>query len=145
MGPLLFILYLNDIPDHLSSPPVFFADHALIYNLCRLSSTSETAQESFDQVSDWCGSWLLKNNADKGEAMKFTRARNHAKCSYSIYIKPIAVIKYLLINILEWFSLMTCHANLTFFLLCHGQTDCWVYLNEPLGYTMRLCSRASEL
>ena len=145
LGPLLFILYVNNIPDDLSSPSVFFADDALIYNPCPPSSTSETAQESFDQVSDWCGSWLLKNNDDKGEAMKFTRTRNRAQCNYSIDIKPIAVIKYLLINILEWFSLMTCHANLTFFLLWHGQTDCWVYLNEPLGYTMRLCSRASEL
>ena len=34
LGPLLFILYVNDIPDHLSSPSVFFADDALIYNPC---------------------------------------------------------------------------------------------------------------
>ena len=88
LGPLLFILYVNDIPDHLISPSVFFADDALIYNRCPPSSTSETAQESLDQVSDWCSSWLLKNNADKGETMKFTRARNRAQCNYSIDNKP---------------------------------------------------------
>ena len=35
-------------------------------------------------------SWLWKNNADKGEAMKFSRARNHAQCNHSIDHKPIA-------------------------------------------------------
>lgn len=53
-------------------------------------------------------------------------------------------IKYLLINILEWFSLIICHENLTF-LLWHGQTDCWVYLNEPLGHTMWLFPMATKL
>ena len=81
LGPLLFILYVNDIPDHLSSPSVFFADDALIYNRCPPSSTSGTAQESLDQDSNWCESLLLKNNADRGEAMKFTRARNRAQCN----------------------------------------------------------------
>ena len=46
LGPLLFILYVNENPDHLSSPSVIFADAALMYNRCPPSSTSETAKES---------------------------------------------------------------------------------------------------
>lgn len=86
---MLSILHVNDIPYHLSSPSVFFADDALIYNRCPLSSTSGTARETLDQVSDWCESLLLKNNAARGEAMKFTRARNRAQCNLSIDNKPI--------------------------------------------------------
>ena len=61
--PLLSILYVNDIPEFLSSPAEMFADDLLIYNYYPLSQTSITAQKSLDKVTDWCGSWLLRTNA----------------------------------------------------------------------------------
>ena len=84
LAPLLFILYVNDIPESLSSPAEMFADDMLIYNYCPPSQTSITAQESLDKVTDWCGSWLLGTNADKCESMKFTRARTPSPCNYTI-------------------------------------------------------------
>ena len=92
LTPLLFILYINDIPESLSSPAEMFADDMLIYNYCPPSQTSITAQESLDKVTDWCGSWLLGTNADKCESMKFTRARTPSPCNYTINSKLLTQV-----------------------------------------------------
>ena len=92
LAPLLFILYVNDIPESLSSPAEMFADDMLIYNYCTPSQTSITAQESLDKVTDWCGSWLLGTNADKCESMKFTRARTPSPCNYTINSKLLTQV-----------------------------------------------------
>ena len=64
-----------------------FADDMLIYNYCPPSQTSITAQESLDKVTDRCGSWLLRTNADKCESTKFTKAKTPSSCSYTINSK----------------------------------------------------------
>ena len=92
LGPLLFLLYVNDIPDHLSSTTVMFADDTLLYDRCPSTETSISIQESLDQANEWCGKWLLRTNAKKCEPMKFTRARKPASCNYSIDNKPLSQV-----------------------------------------------------
>ena len=69
-----------------------FADDMLIYNYCPPSETSITAQESLYKVTDWCGSWLLRTNADKCESMKFTRSRTPSPCNYTINSKLLTQV-----------------------------------------------------
>ena len=44
LGPLLFLLYVNDIPDHLSSTTAMFADDTLLYDRCPSTETSISIQ-----------------------------------------------------------------------------------------------------
>ena len=136
LAPLLFILYVNDIPESLSSPAEMFADDMLIYNYCPPSQTSITAQESLDKVTDWCGSWLLRKNADKCESMKFTRARSPSTCNYIINSKLLP--KYLHTNILGWFFPVIYLGNPTYCLLLQDRTDYWAYSSGHLDLTLRL-------
>ena len=92
LPPLLFILYVNDVPEFLSSPADMFADDMLIYNYCPPSETSITAQESLYKVTDWCGSWLLRTNTVKCESMKFTRSRTPSPCNYTINSKLLTQV-----------------------------------------------------
>ena len=136
LAPLLFILYVNDIPESLSSPAEMFADDMLIYNYCPPSQTSITAQESLDKVTDWCGSWLLRKNADKCESMKFTRARSPSTCNYIINSKLLP--KYLHTNILGWFFPVIYLGNPAYCLLLQDRTDYWAYSSGHLDLTLRL-------
>ena len=136
LTPLLFILYINDIPESLSSPAEIFADDMLIYNYCPPSQTSITTQESLDKVTDWCGSWLLRTNADKCESMKFTRARSPSTCNYIINSKLLP--KYLHTNILGWFFPVIYLGNPTYCLLLQDRTDYWAYSSGHLDLTLRL-------
>ena len=78
LGPLLFILYVNDVPGFLSSPTVMFADGTLVYHSSSPTSTSNLVQESLVQVCEWCHLWCLRTNAKKCKSMNFTRARDPA-------------------------------------------------------------------
>ena len=92
LGPLLLILYVNDIPGFLSRPTVMFADDTLAHDSSSPTSTSNLLQESLVQVREWC-LWRLRTNAEKCKSMKFTRARDPAACNYTMANKQLEQVK----------------------------------------------------
>ena len=62
MGPLLFILIINDLPDCLvSSVKIFADDLKLIANL----SDKTVIDNDLKSLEDWERKWLLEFNSDK--------------------------------------------------------------------------------
>ena len=51
LGPLLFIIYVNDIPSNLSSPTRLFADDCTIYRQISSSLDCHALQEDLTRVS----------------------------------------------------------------------------------------------
>lgn len=62
LGPLLFLLYINDLPSSISSECRLFADDALVYNTRK---NSNLLQEDLDKLSSWSALWQLTFNASK--------------------------------------------------------------------------------
>ena len=89
LGPLLFVLYVNDIPQTLSCSSEMFADDTLLYNSDSIDIVSAPVQQGLHQMSDWCSSWSLNLNIDKCEFMRITRSRAAATCSYNINSTPL--------------------------------------------------------
>ena len=89
MGLLLFVLYVNDIPQTLSCSSEMFADDTLLYNSDSIDIVSAPVQQGLHQMSDWCSSWSLNLNIDKCEFMRITRSRAAATCSYNINSTPL--------------------------------------------------------
>jgi len=69
LGPLLFLLYVNDLPDHIKTNIRMFADDTKIWT--RLTGAQDAAklQEDLDMLSDWSARWLLKFNPQKCKLM----------------------------------------------------------------------------
>jgi len=65
LGPLLFILYVNDIPDLIQSNLRMFADDTKIYSVIKNFDNSLRLQYDLDQLSQWSRIWLLHFNAAK--------------------------------------------------------------------------------
>ena len=62
LGPLLFILFINDLPDCLESSVKIFADDLkLIANL----SDKTVIDNDLKRLEDWERKWLLEFNSDK--------------------------------------------------------------------------------
>ena len=62
LGPLMFLLYINDIADGLSSPLRLFADDCLLYRTINSEEDAIQLQNDLDQLSTWANKWQLRFN-----------------------------------------------------------------------------------
>lgn len=73
LGPILFILYMNDIIHDLTSLPLIYADDTTLAAFG--SDTSETAEilnRDLSKISQWAHKWKVKFNASKSKDMIFS-------------------------------------------------------------------------
>jgi ribonuclease P/MRP protein subunit RPP40 len=69
LGPLLFLLFVNDIPDWIKSSIRMFADDTKIWKVIKDDKDKETLQSDLDNLMKWSAKWLLKFNQDKCKVM----------------------------------------------------------------------------
>ena len=65
LGPLLFTLYINDLPDNVTCGIKLFADDTKIYSTIKDNFDTLFLQKNLDLVNEWSHKWLLKFNVDK--------------------------------------------------------------------------------
>jgi hypothetical protein len=67
LGPILFILYINDLPDILSSDTLcaIFADDTKIYRQINTTKDQQELQKDIDNIAAWGRKWGLTFNAKK--------------------------------------------------------------------------------
>ena len=59
LGPLLFSLFVNDLPSIVRSPLVLFADDAKIYHLIQSDEDYQLLQQDLDNLYKWSKDWQL--------------------------------------------------------------------------------------
>ena len=69
LGPLLFLLYINDIPLSVDSPILLFADNAKIFRSIRCEADYLQLQWDIDISFEWSKTWLLNFNISKCYAL----------------------------------------------------------------------------
>ena len=73
LGPLLFLLYVNDIPASVSCKIKLFADDTKIWNIIKTQCDSQFLQSNLDLLCKWSHEWLLRFNIDKCHVMHIDR------------------------------------------------------------------------
>ena len=53
LGPLMFLLYINDIISNINSPLRIFADDCLLYRIINTSKDTIIFQKDLDQIASW--------------------------------------------------------------------------------------------
>ena len=81
LGPLLFLLYVNDIPDWVTGNVRMFADDTKIWRKIEGREDSEELQKDLDRLNEWSEEWLMQFNPDKCRVMHLG---GREKYSYSI-------------------------------------------------------------
>ena len=69
LGPVLFILYINDLPERVKSHCVLFADDAKLYKELQHLKDFEELQEDLYELCIWASKWLLFFNVQKCKVM----------------------------------------------------------------------------
>ena len=61
LGPLLFILYINDLPNHVNSSIQMFADDTKIFTKIDKPEDATKLQHDIDELQKWSMKWILFN------------------------------------------------------------------------------------
>ena len=76
LGPILFLLYINDLPDVVKSIVKIFADDTKIYARVNNDEEHKILQEDLDNLMKWSDDWLLKFNKSKCKHLHIGRDTN---------------------------------------------------------------------
>jgi len=110
LGPLLFLIYINDISSDLSPGTEIrlFADDSLLYR--RISSPEDTAilQQDLDRLQQWEATWKMEFHPQKCQLLRITNKRKPILSAYNIHgitLEETDAAKYLGVTIdskLKW-------------------------------------------
>ncbi len=78
LGPLMFLLYVNDLPcSSLSSEVGLFADDAKCTKEIKTVDDCHLLQLDLNRMSDWSKMWKLNFNVNKCKVMTVSRGKSH--------------------------------------------------------------------
>ncbi len=85
LGPLIFLICINDIGLNISSTIRLFADDALIYRYVNNKEDSDILQKDLDQLCAWENKWQMSFNPSKCSVMRVTRKKKVMISNYIIH------------------------------------------------------------
>ena len=91
LGPLLFCIYINDLPQHISNPNVeldLFADDSSLHTAAdNIESINESLQVSLTEVEDWCKINKMILHPDKSKCMIITTHQKRQLYQHELKLK----------------------------------------------------------
>jgi len=76
LGPLLFVIYINDLPEDIASIVYMYADDTKMFRRVDGEPDRRVLQRDLDQLAEWAEKWQLRFNVDKCKIMHLGRAGN---------------------------------------------------------------------
>ena len=108
LGPILFLLYINDLPPETHSHIRLFADDAILYREIKSNTDCTILQEYLNRLANWETKWLMKFNPSKCQILSVTHKQCPIKFQYKLHneaLENVKSAKYLGITItsdLSW-------------------------------------------
>ena len=106
--PILFMIYINDLPTSVKSKVRLFADDTIIYRHINKHQDTVDLQDDLRQLEDWESKWQMEFHPGKCQVVHFTRSSKPIKTTYILHnqhLDAVASAKYLGITLasdLSW-------------------------------------------
>ena len=124
LGPVLFLIFINDLPHNIRSSVRLFAADCVLYRNVKSSLDCQILQDGLNSLDKWKMDWQMKFNVSKCHSMDVTRLHpsRHIQFNYTMHqqtLEQIQFAKYLGLTItkdLDWgqhISEITCKATKT--------------------------------
>lgn len=81
LGPLLFLIYINDIEKNLSSSIRLFADDSALYRPIKSLKDAVLLQEDLFKLQNWAITWQMAFNVSKCKLLRITY-RKSCRCNF---------------------------------------------------------------
>ena len=89
IGPVLFLLYINDINVNIQSKMRLFADDSVIYRDIHCEEDHSILQQDLHTLADWSSTWLMEFNIQKCATLTITRKRKPSTHQYELLDEAI--------------------------------------------------------
>ena len=119
LGPVLFLLYINDLPDVITSQVCLFAENTAVYLTLDKQNSPQQHQDDLDQLQKWETMWDMEFNPSKCVVMHITWAKRPTNSQYSMHnqiLDTVDTSRYLVVDIssnLNFKQHITSNANRT--------------------------------
>ena len=84
LGPIMFLMYINDIAAKTTSTIKLFADDGLLLRKINSTSDAETLQKDLNEIVAWSHKWQMRFNPSKCFVIRFNRKRQPIGASYTM-------------------------------------------------------------
>jgi hypothetical protein len=81
VGPLMFVVYINDLPTVCSNQVKLFADDTKLFARSDLPDATTSIQDDLNSLQKWSDNWLLKFHPEKCHVLKLGSKKSTAKYS----------------------------------------------------------------
>ena len=77
LGPLVFLIYINDLTDKLISNPFIYADDTMLFEVVENADVSAAnLNDDLNRISHWSSKWLVTMNPSKCRSLVFSLKRS---------------------------------------------------------------------
>ena len=93
LGPLLFLIYINDLTKDISSTAKLFPDDTSIFSVANdINLSDDQMNKGLEQISMWAYQWKMSVNPD---ISKQTQTNTFSKRNIDVSHPPFTLIKLL--------------------------------------------------
>ena len=104
LGPILFLAYINDLPDQVKSRVRLFADDTAMYLALDKPGDSEILQKDLESLEKWEKLWDMSFNPSKCQVIHVTRSKSPSQAIYYLHgcaLESVSSAKYLGVTVSE--------------------------------------------
>jgi hypothetical protein len=91
LGPILFLIFINDMPDKIKSHLKMFADDTKLFRVIESISDYDILQSDLDSLFNWSRDWQLPFNVEKCKSLHY--GKSNPNYTYNMDSKPLDNIK----------------------------------------------------
>lgn len=108
LGPSLFLVYINDLPNGIKSKVRLFADDTALYNKITNVEDCMALNEDLAKLQEWEGKWLMEFNVSKCNVLTVSNKRTPIAYDYKLHdqkLEHVTSARYLGVEItknLKW-------------------------------------------
>ncbi|KAK3090353.1 hypothetical protein FSP39_011129 [Pinctada imbricata] len=118
VGPLLFVIFINDLPDIVESTVYLFADDTKIFKVIEEGRDKRILQKDLESLTDWSDKWLLKFHPDKCKYLHIGKHNPASDYQYQLMGKTLEKIE--------------------------EEKDIGVYVDESLSFDKHICEKVKK-